>query len=703
MFGAASLNYSGLTFNRWIVTSLVLLFMLFTFELSAQPSSVNNLSGFYHSGQVFLTWQNTTDSLAFYKVYRSVVPITDSSQLAGCEYLGWTNAASSKDHNLSRHDGAARYLVIDSGAAPLNKATGLFVATTLADGNYYYAVTTYIGGMELLNIVTGVNSLQDPIAERVEAPQPVFQQQRFIGEKAVDIYATFASSKYAAGQPLMNEAGFMTNDFILYRNGATSGRHPLRIRFHGGGADFFYNVINVDQDEINLNPEDFLPGGDNSGWWGANEHFNIYASNGSQVPPVSGINYNFCHQRITQLINWAIRHLPVDSNRICLEGTSLGSVGAYFYALLYPERIAAVKLSGSVFDLSFNHDYNPSCTLNEGKINRISGDNRFGKVSTNLASNLGYNFYDVVNGNWIMHNFNERDYPVIYSVNGKHDTIVGWTEKTIYYDSVNANHAGGYYFWDGRKHGGGEGLVWSDDNFDLFRYRNNVVYPAFAHCSVNEDYGDGHAYSGADFGTVNGFLDWSNDITDDTSLLGITLFMKDLNRQDKSVYAAPPNCMVDVTMRRRQHFNPTAGEKLWWNVVHDNSVIQSGSLLYQGGLMSIPEVYVYKDSIRLTVTNDSSYLTGIAQKTLLIEYPNPVSHSATIQWNVSTPGNCSLKIYDVSGRWITTLAEGAMDAGTYQINWNIDDGRHVAVSNGIYLLRLETSTQSATQKLLVVR
>ncbi|MBK9731527.1 MAG: T9SS type A sorting domain-containing protein [Chitinophagaceae bacterium] len=695
--------FSRRNFTILFRASWILLLVMFSASVIAQPLSVTNLSGFYRNGQVFLTWQNIEDSLVYYKVYRSNLPITNTDQLAACEYLGWTNSESSKDHNLSKHDGIVHFLVIDSGSAPLTKSTGLFVATTLLDGNYYYAVTTVNNGIEQKDITVGVNALQNPVSEKVAEPQPVFQQQRLISEKEVEIYATFASSKYAIGQPLMNEAGFITNDFILYRNGATGGQHPIRIRFHGGGADFFYNVLNVKEDEINLNPEDFLPGGDNSSWWGANENYNIFNSDSNLVPPVSGINYNFCHQRITQLINWVIKNLPVDSNRIYLEGTSLGSIGAFYYTMLYPERIAAIKLSGSVFDLSFQNDYNPVCSLNPGMSNRVNGDNKFGMVSTNLSSNLGIPFYNLVDGNWLLQNFNEKDYPVIYSVNGKNDSIVGWTEKTYYYNSVNANHTGGYYFWDGRGHGGGPELVWSDENFNILKYRRNVLFPAFAYCSTNEDPGDGHSTDGEAYGTVNGFLDWKDNIIDDSSFLRITLFMKDLIKQDKTIYPAPDNCTADVTLRRRQVFQPSPGDTLWWNVLHNNSVIQSGMQVYQGGIITIPQVFIYKDSIQLTVATDSVNLSGNVQDAALFTYPNPVTATAIIQWKVTTPGKCSLKIYDVAGRWIRTLAEADMAAGIYQSSWNADNGQHAAVNTGIYLLRLETPDHSETKKIMVFR
>jgi hypothetical protein len=101
----------------------------------------------------------------------------------------------------------------------------------LLQGNYYYVVTTLENGVEETSITVGLNALEDPIAEIVEEPQPIFQQSRLVGDRPIDIYATFASMKYAVDSPLMNKAGFITNDFAVYRNGAVSGQHPLRLRF----------------------------------------------------------------------------------------------------------------------------------------------------------------------------------------------------------------------------------------------------------------------------------------------------------------------------------------------------------------------------------------------------------------------------------------------------------------------------------------
>ena len=699
-------SYSSKAVNnnyRWLLSILVLVFIQHTASSIAPPDSyVNNLNAYKNNGQVFLTWQNVQNQSAYYKVYRSATAITTGAQLINCEYLGYTNSASSLDYDLSRHDGVDRYFVIEAGNGPLNSSTGLFVATTLSNGNYYYAVTTAVNGTEDVTLVPGANTLQNAVAETVSAPQPVFQQTRVVGSKTIEIYTNFISSRYAVGMPLMNKAGFIANDFILFRNNATAGKHPLRIRFHGGGGDFFLNSTSVQGDELNINPEHFLPGGKNAYWWGANENFNILDSDSNESSPINGVNYDFSQQQISRIINWAIANLPVDTNRIYLEGSSMGSIGAYFYALRYPERIAAVKLSGSVFDLSFQDDFYPGCTLNEGNMNRLDGDKQFGKVNANLLANSGLQFFDQLNGNWYTGTYKEKDYPVIYSINGKNDTVVGWTEKTIYYETLNTTHIGGFYFWDRRKHGGGTLTTWSDENFNLFRYRRNVSFPAFSNCSTNEDYGNGSAASGEDYGTVNGFLDWKDNVTDNAAIWKVNVFLRDLDKINGTA-VAPEFCTVDVTPRRLQNFKMEPGDAVDWLVEHDGLAIQSGTIEFEDGILTIPGVMVYKDTITITLTHATTEDTIDRNISGVTVIPNIFVGNTTIHWIMPEQGRCTVTVFDFRGRVIKTMFAAESGEGLQQLVWHADDAKGNPARPGIYFIRLQTGSTVETKKCVIIR
>ena len=270
--------------------SILLLLLLFIIRFS-NGQTITALNGFYRNGQVFLTWQNIPNSDAYYKVYRSQSPITDSSQLTASEYLGWVDKFSAKNINLSQHDSVDVYLRLDSAGTPLSSGTGLFVATTLQNGNYYYAVTSILADIENKKVTAGTNSLTGSIGEIVAKPQPVFQEVRSLEGNNFSVYVTYFSRKRKINDPPMNIAGFMAFDFGLYLNNATSMK-PINIRFHPGGKDFFWSITSPKADEINLNIEDDLPSTESLGSWGAHENYNVYKLNGYNSIPSTGTNYN---------------------------------------------------------------------------------------------------------------------------------------------------------------------------------------------------------------------------------------------------------------------------------------------------------------------------------------------------------------------------------------------------------------------------
>lgn len=667
----------------------------------ASPFNASNINASYINGQVFITWENASDTNLYYNVYRSTVPITSPDQLPACENLGYTGFHSAKDHQLSKHDGLDEYYSIDSGKSFLMPNTGLFVATTLSEGSYYYAITTLNHGVEDKAIIPGINSLSVPVVEKVSKLQPVFQQNRMIQNNVVSIYTIFTSMKYATGVPLMNKTGYIATDFAVVTNKST-GNQPLRIKFHAGGSDFLFTGVEPILNEVLLTPEDYLPSGNNSAWWGSNENFDFENDANNTHPPTSGIDYNYMHQTFNNIIDWAITALPIDSNRIYLEGSSFGAIGAFFYAITYPERIAAVKLTVGCFNLAFQNDSNKVCSLNTGNGNRITGDNRMGTVSRNLNTNLGYPIYDFLNGGWMAHHFDEKDYPVFYSVNGKRDSMVGWTEKTMFYDSVNTYHFGGYFFYDNRTHSG-NGATWNEANFDLYRYHKNVSYPAFSNCSANEDYGNGSAKTGASFGTINGFLDWNDQVTDTNNEWSATVFLRNLVESSGAIYPAPSSCTVDITPRRLQHFKPAEGDEIYWNVMHQNSVIQSGSLYYAGGLITIPAVTVFDDSVKITLSNQTIQDSIGFSSNSIIAYPNPFTSTVNIRWELAADGNCTVEIFDVQGRQISLLSNGWQTAGVHQVSWKGVNETGAPLCNGVYFVRLAANGTTETRKIVFQR
>lgn len=77
---------------------------------------------------------------------------------------------------------------------------------------------------------------------------------------------------------------------------------------------------------------------------------------------------------------------------------------------------------------------------------------------------------------------------------------------------------------------------------------------------------------------------------------------------------------------------------------------------------------------------------------------HPVRKSARLDAEVEAPGAVSVRVYDVRGRVVATLADQTLAAGTHRLEW---DAR--AAAPGLYLARLATPDGTATLRLTVAR
>ncbi|MBK5285337.1 MAG: T9SS type A sorting domain-containing protein [Bacteroidia bacterium] len=82
----------------------------------------------------------------------------------------------------------------------------------------------------------------------------------------------------------------------------------------------------------------------------------------------------------------------------------------------------------------------------------------------------------------------------------------------------------------------------------------------------------------------------------------------------------------------------------------------------------------------------------------VLTFPNPVTNITTISFSLTQSQKVSLKIFDVSGRLVSILADKVFDAGENELVWNAGD-----VNAGIYFLRFEAASYSENQKLIVAK
>ncbi|MCF8301759.1 MAG: T9SS type A sorting domain-containing protein [Bacteroidales bacterium] len=83
-------------------------------------------------------------------------------------------------------------------------------------------------------------------------------------------------------------------------------------------------------------------------------------------------------------------------------------------------------------------------------------------------------------------------------------------------------------------------------------------------------------------------------------------------------------------------------------------------------------------------------------------HPNPMDHSATVSYELNNPGPVRISIYDQRGKIIKTLINEEKDSGHHQITWDRTSADGTDVPPGIYLIRFNTGSQSASKKLIVI-
>lgn len=79
-------------------------------------------------------------------------------------------------------------------------------------------------------------------------------------------------------------------------------------------------------------------------------------------------------------------------------------------------------------------------------------------------------------------------------------------------------------------------------------------------------------------------------------------------------------------------------------------------------------------------------------------YPNPFNPSTKIKFELPKSSFASLKVYDTTGRLITTLVNSRLSSGSYSYDFN-----GAGLSSGMYFYRLETDAYSETKKMILIK
>lgn len=94
----------------------------------------------------------------------------------------------------------------------------------------------------------------------------------------------------------------------------------------------------------------------------------------------------------------------------------------------------------------------------------------------------------------------------------------------------------------------------------------------------------------------------------------------------------------------------------------------------------------------------------IAQKpsrfSLQQNYPNPFNPTTVISYELATPSDVKLEVFDMLGRKVATLAESKQNAGAHQINFN---AATYNLTSGMYFYKLTAGNFTQTRKMILTK
>jgi hypothetical protein len=171
------------------------------------------------------------------------------------------------------------------------------------------------------------------------------------------------------------------------------------------------------------------------------------------------------------------------------------------------------------------------------------------------------------------------------------------------------------------------------------------------------------------------------------------------------LYTVPPyGGTAEIYLRNPSNFDNVGvlyDQGTWKGVAHS---FESGGLV---GTRTVPldSLYMWlaRDFFQIVGVKEGDIVTGGKTFFLYPANPNPSRGDVSFTFSIPSKGDVSLKIYDATGRYVTTVASGVFDAGVHTVRWNGRDSKGRRVSQGIYFYTLESGNYRSTKKLIILR
>ena len=86
------------------------------------------------------------------------------------------------------------------------------------------------------------------------------------------------------------------------------------------------------------------------------------------------------------------------------------------------------------------------------------------------------------------------------------------------------------------------------------------------------------------------------------------------------------------------------------------------------------------------------------QKDLIEELKISFIHKKQNDFNTNVNGNIKVEIFDINGRFVSTVVDNQLSSGNHKFTWNADN-----YNSGIYFIRISSQTESIIKKITLIK
>jgi hypothetical protein len=105
-----------------------------------------------------------------------------------------------------------------------------------------------------------------------------------------------------------------------------------------------------------------------------------------------------------------------------------------------------------------------------------------------------------------------------------------------------------------------------------------------------------------------------------------------------------------------------------------------------------------------TGVREAQWSSGQVLKTRLYQpQPNPFRTHLAVRYSLAAEGRVLLRVHDLTGRVVRTLADNVMRPGRYSLSWSGTDDRGRELARGVYFCRFTAGDHRSTEKLVLQR